>query len=86
VIPHTPDQPFEHQFLWCAANWLACVWEVMGNEVTGMSKPRKHSLEFSMLGDHDFYHEMKLKCKKELQAITVPSCSGDERSSREDVS
>lgn len=50
---------FERAFLRAAGTMLAARWEVMGHQVRGF---RFHSLEFSLLGLHDYEAELRLMC------------------------
>lgn len=50
---------FECAFLRAAGQMFACRWEVMGHQVRGV---RFHSLQFSLLGLHDYEAELRLMC------------------------
>lgn len=61
ISPTSRD--FQRRFLSLAGWMLACNWEAMGNRVQGI---KWHSLEYSLLGLHDYCCEMRLLCQEKL--------------------
>lgn len=74
---NTPPVPtWEREFLiQLAAVWLCCRYQTMGNEVqTPWLNGPASSLEFALLGEHDYWREMLLLCR-EVKAAHLEAAS-----------
>ena len=59
---------FEKEILKLATVWLSCRWQVMGNMVdTPGRQGLKFNLHEALLGEHDYWQEMKIICRMEKE-------------------
>ena len=56
-----------NEFFVLAGTWLACRWEVIHGEFLNGNTP--FDLRYPLLGEHDYWREMELLVREELERI-----------------